>query len=208
MPVMDGLEALPLIKSAAPGAAVVVLSGFPSHTARAAAIAAGAKDYLEKNALVPTLIPQLRQLLPGIEATRRIRWTPPEPEPRPAGRQFVPVSAARLFAAGPPRYPPNDPSDRTTRWQGTTTGIGLVAQAVPTARTARGLPAAQRDLRVALGVAVADPRQMREHRPAKPGWTAGSPVADRRTSPAAVEVLRQLPGRVIEPPGRRAAPAG
>ena len=33
------------------------------------------------------------------------------------------------------------PSARTTRWHGTTTGIGLVAQAVPTARTAFGLPA-------------------------------------------------------------------
>ena len=33
------------------------------------------------------------------------------------------------------------PSERTTRWQGTTTGSGLVAQAVPTARTALGLPA-------------------------------------------------------------------
>ncbi|MET0864594.1 MAG: response regulator [Nakamurella sp.] len=68
MPVMDGLEALPLILLAAPAAAVVVLSGFPSHTARAAAITAGAKDYLEKNALVLTLIPQLRKLLPGLEA--------------------------------------------------------------------------------------------------------------------------------------------
>ncbi|MEP6559731.1 MAG: response regulator [Nakamurella sp.] len=67
MPVMDGLEALPLILRAAPAAAVVVLSGFPSHTARAAAISAGASDYLEKNALVTTLIPQLRELLPGIE---------------------------------------------------------------------------------------------------------------------------------------------
>jgi CheY-like chemotaxis protein len=68
MPVMDGLEALPLIKAAAPGAAVVVLSGFPSHTARAAALAAGATDYLEKNALVATLIPQLQQLLPELMA--------------------------------------------------------------------------------------------------------------------------------------------
>ena len=34
------------------------------------------------------------------------------------------------------------PSLRTTRWQGTRMGTGLVAQAVPTARTAPGLPAA------------------------------------------------------------------
>src|ERR1022692_4865802 len=46
------------------------------------------------------------------------------------------------LARGPPRYPPDEPSERTTRWHGTTTGSGLVAQAVPTARTALGLPAA------------------------------------------------------------------
>jgi CheY-like chemotaxis protein len=67
MPVMDGLEALPLIREAAPGATVVVLSGFPSHTARTAAIKAGASHYLEKNALVGTLIPQLRDLLPELD---------------------------------------------------------------------------------------------------------------------------------------------
>lgn len=67
MPVMDGLEALPLIRAAAPGATVVVLSGFPSHTAHTAAIKAGASRYLEKNALARTLIPQLRHLLPDLD---------------------------------------------------------------------------------------------------------------------------------------------
>ena len=66
MPVMDGLQALPHILRAAPGAIVVVLSGFPSHTARAAAITAGAREYLEKDALVSTLIPRLQDLLPGL----------------------------------------------------------------------------------------------------------------------------------------------
>ena len=47
-----------------------------------------------------------------------------------------------LFASTPPTYCPIEPSVRTTRWQGTTTGMGLVAHAVPTARTAFGLPAA------------------------------------------------------------------
>ncbi len=35
------------------------------------------------------------------------------------------------------------PSLRTTRWQGTTRGIGLWAQALPAARTAAGFPAAR-----------------------------------------------------------------
>ena len=46
------------------------------------------------------------------------------------------------LAAGPPTYPPADPSERTTRWQGTTTGSGLVLHAVAAARTALGFPAA------------------------------------------------------------------
>jgi hypothetical protein len=52
-------------------------------------------------------------------------------------------SAARIrrFAAGPPiEYWPIAPSLRTTRWHGTTSGTGLWASAVPTARTAFGRP--------------------------------------------------------------------
>src|SRR5258705_13335476 len=51
------------------------------------------------------------------------------------------VSRARL-ASAPPTYCPIVPSLRTTRWQGTTTGRGLLAHAPPAARTAFGLPAA------------------------------------------------------------------
>lgn len=82
MPIMDGLEALPKILQAVPTAAVVVLSGFPSHTARAAALAAGASDYLEKDALVATLIPQLQMLLPGVADRENHRpLTDSEPDP-------------------------------------------------------------------------------------------------------------------------------
>ena len=48
----------------------------------------------------------------------------------------------RAFAPGPPRYWPMEPSPRMTRWQGMTTGTGLWPHALPTARTAAGLPAA------------------------------------------------------------------
>jgi hypothetical protein len=51
------------------------------------------------------------------------------------------ASKARL-ASGPPRYPPDEPSLRTTRWQGTTSGTGLWEHALAAARTADGLPAA------------------------------------------------------------------
>lgn len=59
---------------------------------------------------------------------------------------FAHAAASRssnvCFALTPPTYCPMDPSPRTTRWHGITTGSGLCAQAEPTARTARGLPTA------------------------------------------------------------------
>ncbi len=63
MPVMDGLEALPEIRRVAPGAIVVVLTGFPSSAGRDAAAEAGAAGYLEKDALVTTLIPRLQAII-------------------------------------------------------------------------------------------------------------------------------------------------
>ena len=48
MPVLDGLEALPLIHEGAPNAQVVVLSGFAATKMEAQALAAGAVAYLEK----------------------------------------------------------------------------------------------------------------------------------------------------------------
>ena len=59
------------------------------------------------------------------------------------------------------------PSLRTTRWQGTTTGTGLWAQAEPTARTAAGLPDAAATAGVAGGGAVGDVAQVIEHRAAE-----------------------------------------
>lgn len=63
MPVMDGMEALPLIREAAPEATVVMLSGFPFETAGRGALAAGAHGYLEKTDLVRSLVPRLEQIL-------------------------------------------------------------------------------------------------------------------------------------------------
>jgi len=63
MPVMDGMQALPLIKQAAPGTVVVMLSGFPFATAGEGALNAGAHGYLEKTNLVKGLIPRLEGIL-------------------------------------------------------------------------------------------------------------------------------------------------
>ena len=48
MPVMDGLEALPLIKAAVPDVQVIVLSGFDEGPMRDVAMKAGAAKYIEK----------------------------------------------------------------------------------------------------------------------------------------------------------------
>lgn len=63
MPVMDGMQALPLIREAAPLAVVVMLSGYPFETAGQGAINAGAHGYLEKSDLVRSLVPRIERIL-------------------------------------------------------------------------------------------------------------------------------------------------
>lgn len=48
MPVMDGLEAAPLIKQQNPGVKIIALSGFQASGMAAKAVAAGADAYVEK----------------------------------------------------------------------------------------------------------------------------------------------------------------
>ena len=48
MPGLDGLEAIPLLKDAAPGVGIIVFSGFAADRMRAPALALGADLYLEK----------------------------------------------------------------------------------------------------------------------------------------------------------------
>jgi CheY-like chemotaxis protein len=63
MPVMDGMQALPLIRKACPNAVVVMLSGYPFATAGQGALNAGAHGYLEKSDLVKSLVPRLQSIL-------------------------------------------------------------------------------------------------------------------------------------------------
>ncbi len=65
MPVMDGMQALPLIRDVAPEATVVMLSGYPFSTAGQGALDAGAHGYLEKSDLVKGLIPRLERIMDG-----------------------------------------------------------------------------------------------------------------------------------------------
>ena len=60
------MQALPLIREAAPEAVVVMLSGYPFATAGQGALDAGAHGYLEKSDLVRGLIPRLEHILEGL----------------------------------------------------------------------------------------------------------------------------------------------
>jgi DNA-binding NarL/FixJ family response regulator len=60
MPVMDGLEALPRIREAAPGARVIMLSAHGANDMKARAVAAGASRYLEKTATTREIVDAVR----------------------------------------------------------------------------------------------------------------------------------------------------
>ncbi len=63
MPVMDGLEALPLLRSALPDSLLVMLTAFPRGTLESAATEVGADAVLDKMNLVEELVPSLRELI-------------------------------------------------------------------------------------------------------------------------------------------------
>jgi DNA-binding NarL/FixJ family response regulator len=64
MPVMDGLQALTLIREESPGSIVVMLSAFSSSTgAPERAVSLGASGYIEKGGGAPALVADLRSVL-------------------------------------------------------------------------------------------------------------------------------------------------
>ena len=63
LPVMDGLQALALIRHESPGSTVVMLSGFSESAAALAAVENGAHGYVRKGASVPELLSQIREVL-------------------------------------------------------------------------------------------------------------------------------------------------
>lgn len=65
MPERDGLELLPLLRSAVPDAHVVVVSAWPETEAGAAARELGANAYLEKGQPLQELVADLTRQLAG-----------------------------------------------------------------------------------------------------------------------------------------------
>ncbi|MEY2567919.1 MAG: hypothetical protein QOE35_2448 [Actinomycetota bacterium] len=63
MPVLDGFDAIPRLRAASAGSAIVVLSGFDAHTAASPALERGATAFIEKAALGPDLGDAIRDAL-------------------------------------------------------------------------------------------------------------------------------------------------
>jgi DNA-binding NarL/FixJ family response regulator len=60
MPEMDGMEALPLIRAAAPSSRVLILTGFTSAALRERALDGGACDFIEKGLPSAALVEAVR----------------------------------------------------------------------------------------------------------------------------------------------------
>jgi DNA-binding NarL/FixJ family response regulator len=62
MPVLDGLQALPRLRSQLPDAKIVIFSGFDQGDLVKEAMSSGADAYLEKGSSVTALVSMLREL--------------------------------------------------------------------------------------------------------------------------------------------------
>lgn len=82
MPVMDGLEALPLMRLAVPEARVVVVSGFDRHAMESQVLAAGAHAYLQKGLAPEVTLATLRGIFPGLAVVERSSSALALPAPR------------------------------------------------------------------------------------------------------------------------------
>lgn len=104
MPEMDGLEALPHLRTALPGAAIVVLSGFQAAALGAQALEAGADGYVEKGTPARDLLARLRELV-GLrfpEARSTVASDPAAPcAPQPAPSPPAAVGPGTPAAADP-----------------------------------------------------------------------------------------------------------
>jgi DNA-binding NarL/FixJ family response regulator len=97
MPVMDGLEALPLIREASPQTTVIMLSGFGADQMVEKAMDAGAAGYIQKGRPMRELVSQVHTLLSDGEGGAGFGG--------PAGSP--PGMLNRVFAAWRPSPRPN-----------------------------------------------------------------------------------------------------
>lgn len=108
MPIQDGLEALPKIKSVSPTTKVVMLSGFEAHRLAEASLSLGAIGYIEKGVSPQRLVRDLVQMVRGddlIERPRIVRASPAAGQSRDEEPSPIDVEELLSFAAHEIRNP-------------------------------------------------------------------------------------------------------
>jgi signal transduction histidine kinase len=89
MPVMDGLEALPLMRAAVPGLRVVILSGFDRRAMESQVLEAGADGYLQKGTPPTEIVDCLRGFFPQAREQVKVPAPRQEAAPVPAGDELA-----------------------------------------------------------------------------------------------------------------------
>ena len=71
MPMMDGLQVLPLIRAEAPGSVVIMLTGLAEEVAAISAVENGAHGFIRKGGGISELLDQIREVLTVRREQRR-----------------------------------------------------------------------------------------------------------------------------------------
>jgi DNA-binding NarL/FixJ family response regulator len=98
MPVMDGLEALPVIRELAPDARIIVLSGFGASQMSERALELGADGYLQKGASLGRILDHIRDVVQ--RSPLRVVGESDDPEPRGVAAA-IPAAADDGIALAP-----------------------------------------------------------------------------------------------------------
>jgi signal transduction histidine kinase len=109
MPVMDGLEALPIIRQSCPDATIVVMSGFGATQMTEKAIARGADGYLQKGAPLTTVVQYLGDAIARRGAMTVVPLEPGGLSDAPPGPEVAELAPLAVIEVGdedglPARY--------------------------------------------------------------------------------------------------------
>lgn len=98
MPVMDGMEALPLIREASPSSKIVMLSGFEAERLARSALDMGASAYIEKGTPPAALISRLLEVLQAGETEADDVSRRDTTQPATSGNGLVDIDAEEMMS--------------------------------------------------------------------------------------------------------------